>query len=152
MPVPNVNGVEYSFASIHFEVNGTRFYGITSINYDDSLTPGRTQITSTLPGGATAGVWEGSGSVEFNRRDADTLIAALGHGFGRVVFTAIVQYAEDGMPVVTDTLPAVRLSKTSHGNSAGSDPTKTSFDLFLLAPILHNGFAIERAPDLAGAA
>lgn len=149
---PNVNGFEYSFASIEINIDGTRYYGATSITYDDSLTPGRAKGTSTLPVGSTAGEWDGSASIEFNRRDADALIAGLGNGFGRVVFPIVVQYAEDGMPVVTDELPRVRISKASHSNSTGSDASKVSFDLFLDAPIIRNGYAIERDFDNSGTA
>ena len=148
---PNVNGFEYSFASIVLTANGSRYYGATSITYDDSLTPGRAMGTSTMPGGDTAGTWDGSGSIEFNRRDGQALIDGLGNGYGRVRFQVVVQYNEAGMPVMTDEL-LVRIQKSSNSNSAGSDAAKMSFDLFLLAPILRNGIAIELPFDNAGTA
>ena len=152
MSYPNVGGFDYSFASIELKVGNTRYYGASAINYDDGLTPGRSMGTSTIPLGSTAGTWDGSGSLEMNRRDAQALIDALGDGYGRVIFSIVVQYADDGMPVVTDQLPAVRLQKAGNSNSQGSDASKMSFDLFLLMPILRNGKAIERLPDLTNAA
>lgn len=151
MSYPNVNGFEWSFASIELKVNGTRYFGATGINYDDSLTPGRVIGTSTVPLGSTAGTWDGSGSLEMNRRDAQALIDELGDGYGRVIFSIVVQYAEEGMPVITDELPAVRIQKAGNSNSQGSDASKMSFDLFLLMPIKRNGSAIETLPDLTNA-
>lgn len=151
MPYPNVNGFEYSFASIELQVNGRRYYGVTSINYDDSLTPGRVKGTSSIPLGSTAGEWDGTASMEMNRRDAQELIDDLGDGFGRVIFSIVVQYADDGAEVITDQLPAVRISKATHSNSQGSDASKISFDLFVMRPILRNGSGIERDLDLTAA-
>lgn len=152
MPYPNVNGCDYSFASVEFKINNRRYYGVTSINYDDSLTPGRVKGASTLPLGSTAGDWDGSGSCEMNRQDAQAMIDDLGNGYGRVIFQVVIQYAEDGMPTITDELPAVRISKAGNSNSQGSDASKMSFDLFLLSPIKRNGKAIEAAMDLTNAA
>lgn len=147
MSNPNVNGFEYSYASIALKIGGQRYYGATSINYDDSLEPGMVEGTSTLPLGDTAGKWSGNSSIEFNRRDGQALIDSLGDGYGRVRFPITVQYAEEGMPVVTDELPICRIKKAGNSNSAGSDPSKMTFDLSLLKPILRNGKGIERAID-----
>ena len=145
MSNPNVNGFEYSFASIELVVADVRYFGATSINYDDGLAPGMSKGTSTLPLGWTAGEWTGTGSIEFNRRDGQAIIDALGDGYGRVPMQITVQYAEDGMPVITDTIPLCRIAKTTNGNAAGSDPAKMTFELALLKPILRNGKAIERS-------
>lgn len=142
---PNVNGFEYSFASIELKIGAQRYFGATAINYDDGLQPGMATGTSTLPLGWTAGQWTGTASIEFNRRDGQAIIDALGDGFGRVPLAVTVQYAEEGMPVITDSLPLCRIQKVANGNNQGTDPSKMSFDLSLLKPILRNGKAIERA-------
>lgn len=144
---PNTEGFEYSFSSIILKARGKRYYGATSISYDDGLEPGMVPGTSTLPLGDTAGTWSGAASIEFNRRDGQAIIDDLGDGFGRVRFQITNQYAEDGMPTITDELPSVRIKKVSNSNAAGSDPSKMTFELALLKPIKRNGKAIERAID-----
>jgi hypothetical protein len=142
---PNVNGEEYSYASITLKLDGTRYYGATAINYDDGLTPGRSKGTGTLPGGSTAGEWDGTSSIEFNLRDGQEILDDFGDGYGRVKFGVVVQFAEEGMPVITHELPKVRIQKVTNANSQGTDASKMTFELHLMAPILRNGVAIERA-------
>jgi hypothetical protein len=149
---PNTEGFEYSFSSIILKARGKRYYGATNISYDDGLEPGVVEGTSTLPLGETAGKWSGNGSLEMNRRDGQALIDDLGDGYGRVRFSITVQYAEEGMPVITDELPSVRIKKVTNNNSAGTDPSKMTFELSLLKPIKRNGKAIERSIDTTGTA
>lgn len=143
---PNVNGFEYSFASIELRVRGKRYYGATSISTADSLEPGYSEGTQTTPTGWTAGKWTpGSNSIEFGLHDGQQLLDDLGDGYGRISFQVLVQYAEEGMPVVTVELPVCRIKSVDNGATAGGDPTKIKFDLALLKPIKRNGKAIERS-------
>ena len=105
--------------------------------------------TSTLPLGFTAGKWSGNASVEFNRRDGQAILDDFGDGYGRVMFQIVNQYAEDGMPVITDDLPVCRIKKVTNSNASGSDASKMTFELALLSPIRRNGKAIERAINFA---
>lgn len=143
---PNINGLEYSYSSIVLNVDGQQYLGVTSINYNDKLSPAYSRGTSPVPLGGTAGEWEGGGDIEFNKTDAQALIDALGDGWGRRTIQITIQYADDGMDVITDDLPAVRLISADSSNSAGSDPSKTKFGLWLLKPIKRNGIAI--TPDI----
>jgi hypothetical protein len=149
---PNTEGFEYSFSSIILKARGKRYYGATNISYDDGLEPGMVEGTSTLPLGETAGKWSGNGSIEMNRRDGQALLDDLGDGYGRVRFSITNQYAEEGMPVITDELTSVRIKKVTNNNSAGTDPSKMTFELSLLKPVKRNGKAIERSIDTTGAA
>lgn len=144
---PNTEGFEYSFSSIILKARGKRYYGATNISYDDGLEPGMVEGTATVPLGETAGKWSGSASIEFNRRDGQALLDDLGDGYGRVRFSITNQYAEDGMPVITDELPSVRIKKVTNNNSAGTDPSKMTVELSLLKPIKRNGKSIERPLD-----
>jgi len=142
---PNVNGEEYSFASVILKIDGARYYGATAINYDDGLTPGRTRGTSPLPLGGTAGEWDGTSSIEFNLRDGQEILDDFGDGYGRVKFGITVQFAEEGMEVITHELPTCRIQKVTNSNAQGTDGSKMTFELFLLEPVKRNGVAIERA-------
>lgn len=149
---PNINGIEYSYASIRAKINGSVYFDIKSINYDDGLEPGITRGTSTLPQGATAGEWTGTADFEMGRTEGQALIDDLGDGFGRVVFSIVVQYEDDGMDVITDELPAVRIKRVTKSNTQGTDGLVMKFDLHLLRPIKHGGSQIERDLDTSGIA
>lgn len=149
---PNTEGFEYSFSSMIVKARGKRYYGVTSLTYDDGLEPGMVEGTSTMPLGETAGKWSGSASMEMNRRDGQALLDDLGDRFGRVRFSIINQYAEDGMPTITDELPSVRIKKVTNNNAAGTDPSKMTFELSMLKAVRRNGKAIEGPIDNTGTA
>ena len=150
---PLVQEREFSFASITLKVDGNEYLGADAINYDDGLTPSRTYGTrSVAPQGATAGQWEGSGNITFKLADARALRDALGTGWGLVAVTITVQFSEDGADAVHTHTIVARLVKVSMSNSAGSDATKETFDLFVLQPIDRDGKTIVPAIPASGAA
>lgn len=147
---PLINSMEYSFASITMAVDGQEYLNFQAINYNDSLTPGRSGGASPVPFGTTAGEWDGSGSVEMALADGHALIASLGDGWGlrSVVFSVV--FAEEGRDTHEHVIRA-RLSRADNSNTRGSEPTKMVFDLFILEPIQRDGYRIVPLPSAAGA-
>lgn len=133
MPAPLVNDNAYDFSSVSIEVNtpaGPReFVGVTAINYTTSLEPGEKKGTRAQSIGTTKGTGSHEASMDMNLDDATALLAALGQGFMRNRFNITVQYADDGMPVVTDRLLSVRITKVESGGQNGSDALQKKFTL-----------------------
>jgi hypothetical protein len=76
-PVPYVNGHLYSHASIECDIDGLLFAGITSINYDDPVQPGKLYGTGGVLVGRTPGTSKPTLSLTMLRRDWDVLRAQL---------------------------------------------------------------------------
>ena len=140
---PLINGLRYSFASIECTINGDKFLGFKSINYDDGLKPGVLYGTTPVPLGRTKGKYEAKGDLEVYRLEAQAILDALATGgkyFYEVPFTLTVQYSEtDTDPVTTDNIYGVRLEAASASNSEGSDPTAIKFTLSIIQPIVWDG-------------
>lgn len=134
---PQGSGYRHSWASIEAKVAGKVFY-ITSINY--SRKRNRTMVRENHPDpvAKTRGSNEYSGDcemllAEFNALQAELINQAnqqnLNGGYGDVQFQVVVQYSENNLDTVTDTLNGCTMDSTEASNSEGTDPTKRKFDL-----------------------
>ncbi len=77
--------------------------------------------------GRTRGKQELTFDFEMYRIEFEILKATLGVGgigFGETPFDTIVQYAELGQPVVTDSIISARIEEADLSNADGSDPSK----------------------------
>ncbi len=126
-----INGHFYSFASIEPEVDGVVYEGVTAIEYAGGLTPGLMRGSRSQIEGRTPGEYATTGSMEMVRHMWDRLRDRLGPGWGRKTITIGVQYADEGQPVVSDTLVGVRLGETRNGGSEGPDALKTKIALHI---------------------
>jgi len=140
---PNINGREYSHASITVKAKGQKVYA-KEVNYNDSLEPAEKRANAPQALGRTLGEYKADGSLTLFKAEADQLIALLGTGFMAVSFDIEVEYREEGMPFTKDLLRGCRIKKKG-AKSSGNDPNEVSFDLHIMY-ILHNGIA--PIPDL----
>lgn len=137
---PLVNGHRYSFSSIELKINGTKYIGVKSINYDDGLKPAQLGGTTPVMIGRTRGKYEAKGDVEFYRLEAQAVIDALGDGFYEVPFDIVVQYSEnDDTTVTTDNLIGVRLESTASSNTDGPEAATLKFGLNIIVPVKWGG-------------
>jgi hypothetical protein len=150
MPIPIsyplINGHRYSWTSVEAGIgpSGTIVRGLVSADYGDELTPGKLRGTGPNVIGRTRGEYDGDAEFEMYRLEWENLKAQLGSptkGFGETAFPVTFQYAEDGQPVVTDTLEGCRITKVRTGGQEGSDPTKVKLTIDLTR-ILHNNIPI----------
>ena len=134
---PLVNGYRHSWASIEVKLNGQIFYA-TSVNY--SRKRNRTIVRENHPDpvGKTIGANEYSADLEmllaeYNALQAGLIAAAnqqgLNGGYGDVFFQVVVQYSENGLDTVTDTIDGCTMDSTEASNAEGTDPTKRKFEL-----------------------
>lgn len=138
---PQVNGNRYDFSSVEFNLRGRTYVGIKEIQYSDELEPG--DVRGTLPQrvGRTRGEYKTEGSCTMYRQEFDELVADLGDGFGEVPFDAVVTYANDGQPTITDKLVGCRIKKAENSHSQGTDPLEVKLDLDFMY-LLRNGKAL----------
>jgi hypothetical protein len=132
LPVPNILGHYYSFASIELLVNNFPFTGVTAINYSRSLEVADVYGTRTQKLGTTRGKQNAEATIEMYRPDWEVLKATLGAGgvgYGETRFTAVVLYAETLLPVTRDVLEGCRITKVDYQNADGTDPSKVSLTL-----------------------
>lgn len=145
LPVPNVLGHYYSFASIEILVAGVPTVGCTAVNYTSSIEVGDVYGTRPQKLGTTRGKQNAEGSLEMYVQDWENLKAILTQaglgGYGEARFTVVVTYGEQGMPVKMDTLESCRVVSVEYSNADGSDASKVTLTLNVLR-ILESGAGI----------
>lgn len=130
LAVPLINGHYYSFASIECNLLGHVFADYTGITYSTSLDVADVHGTRAQKLGTTRGKQNAEATLEMYRLAWENFRNILGGvGYGEVRFPLVVQYAEIGMPVITDVVEGARVVKVDHNNADGTDPTKVSLTL-----------------------
>jgi hypothetical protein len=139
--VPRVNGLECSFASIEFGIDGLEIPGIKSINYKTAHDMSKARGTSSHAIGATRGDEDQDGDFEIYRRYWKQLLNKLGQGYAEIFVPMKVTYAELASPddIHTDTCDAVKIISPEASNSQGPDALLVKCALFMLTPIAWDG-------------
>ncbi|OIQ51032.1 hypothetical protein BerOc1_02977 [Pseudodesulfovibrio hydrargyri] len=137
----SVNGILYDWESVEVQLPGGVAVGITSISYSDERPVEARYGKGSVPRGYGRKNYKASGSMELDRDEAEALRAALGGSvYDGAPFQIVVSYGNDDMPTVTDTLPAVKITKSD--TSAGQEDDNAGaikHDLTILAPIKWGG-------------
>ncbi len=124
---PLINGHRFSWASVEAQFGSVGLIiGIKSINYSPELMPGKVYGTAPQKIGRTRGKEDSSADCEMLRLEFENLKETLGNsgvGYGETAFDIVVQYREEGQPVVTDTLIGNRITKVDLQNADGTDPS-----------------------------
>lgn len=134
---PLTNGTRHSWASVEAKVAGQIFY-VTAVNY--SRKRNRTIVRANHPDpiAKTKGSNDYSADIEMLLSEYNALQAALiaqasqaglNGGYGDVFFSVVVQYSENGLDTVTDTILGCTMDSTDASNAEGTDPSKRKFDL-----------------------
>lgn len=153
MPIayPLINGNRYDFSSVELNVAGALFNGVKEITYSQTLEPGIVRGNRAQVIGRTRGPLDAEGNLTLYKLEFQSLIAALqvlgaptGAGFMEVPFDVVVNYAEVGQPVITDTLRGCRIKKYEDTGAEGGEAIATSVDLHIML-ILSGGL-----PPIAG--
>ncbi len=134
-----INGVHWSWQSVEVSANGLVLPGVKSVNYKDSLTPGKVRGTSPIWIGYTDGQYEADGDIEVFRIQHEAFKSALGGpGFmqRRMVLTITMFHPELG--TVIDTV-ICRVMGNEVGLSDSPDAATVKHPLSVLEPILWNG-------------
>ena len=145
-----VNGRAYDWEDITVTLPHGEVAGITEIKYEDgqAVTPryGRGSIARSFG----RGNYEASGSMVLDRDEWEKLkkeLASAGGGiYDQDPCTIVVNYANNDMGSVTDTLKKCKISKFSGGGGSQGDDNVSPItcELTILAPILWNGVAAKQ--------
>lgn len=138
----NINGNEFSWASVRARFGGVEITDIKSVKYADEIEgTDPTYGTGRHPRGRTAGRYKpGDCSITFYKSGWRRLIASLPNGFGDVRGTIVVQYRE-GSDIITDTLEDVRIMGADASAEDGTDPLEVDVKLSVMR-VLWNGKAL----------
>lgn len=135
--IPLVNGYRHSWASIEIKLDGVIYYA-TAVNYERTRSRTMVKVNHPDPIAKTRGSNEYKGDVELLLAEYNAFQAALvakaqaqglNGGYGDVFFDVVVQYSENGLDTVTDTIKGCTMDSTKASNAESTDPTKRSFDL-----------------------
>jgi len=144
---PAINGRRLSHASLEAKLAGALYTGFKSLNFDDSLTPGRVGGTHPVKEGATIGEYDANCNYEMLKQHAAVLRKALaaladdGLSYGTVLFDLFASYVENG-DVHTIEVRQCRIMKIEDGSSQGPDGMTEKHTLFLTQPILRDGLPL----------
>ena len=135
----NINGNEFSWASVKVRFASVEVTDIKSVKYADELDGAEPVYgTGRHPRGRTAGRYKpGDASITFYKSGWRRLLAGLPNGFADVRGTVIVQFRE-GSETVTDVLEDVRIMGADGSAEDGTDPLEVEVKLSILR-IKHNG-------------
>jgi hypothetical protein len=141
-----VNGVRHDHSSLDIKLDGQSVVGVKSIDYSDSLDPGKVYGTAAQKLAHTRGQYDAEASVELWRYEADAFAARLvqrspGVGLYEIVWDIVVNILpEGGGSIVTDTIRGCRIKKPQRTSSQGNEGLAIKLDL---APmyVMWNGIA-----------
>ncbi|BCS54561.1 hypothetical protein [Geobacter sp. SVR] len=136
-----VNGNLYDWESIEVQLPSGICIGITNIDYDDERPIEERYGKGNVPRGFGRKNYKASAKMELDLDEAERLRMALGGSlYDGLPFPIVVSYASEGLPIVTDILPACKITKTSTGGKQGDDNVGArKLDLKVLAPIQWGG-------------
>lgn len=150
---PLINGVRFDSSSVELKLNTLRYIGITEIEYEDGLAPGRVDGLNPQALGYTRGKYDAGGTIrilreEFN--DLTTNLLTIAQGTFEANMVCTVTYSElppAAIPTgsvagtTTDTIVGLRFIKKRHQVSASSSDGLTVEMQFIARYILTNGVA-----------
>jgi hypothetical protein len=136
-----VNGVLYDWESVTIQLPSGVAVGVTSINYNDERGIEPRHGKGSVPRGYGRKNYKGGGNMELDRDEYKTLQESLGGSvYKGAPFVIVVSYGDDDLPTVTDTLPAVKITKQDTGASQDDDNAgAVKLDFTCTAPIKWNG-------------
>lgn len=146
-----LNGVEYDFSQIEFNLKGKRYLDVSEISYSHSLEPAKKRGTDVRILGMTRGQYDTEGSMTMGKETYYEVIDALGDGYMEQSIDSItVTYGNDGERLKVDELVGVRIGEDSDEHSEGNDTLSVSVTLHI-TEIIRNGKRAYKVNDSSGA-
>lgn len=117
-----VNGSVYDWGSISFNINGERYYNVTSISYGETLEVSKRYGAGRHSTGRTIGQLQMDDcSLTMAKEDVDSLLQTLGNEYMKPEFTITIAYGNEGQATTTDQLISCRIKNISNSHSTGSE-------------------------------
>ena len=141
-----INGRLYDWEDITVTLPSGEAVGITEIKYEDGQEIEARYGKGAVPRGYGRKNYAGSGSMVLDRdeweRLTPPLVASGGGGiYDHKPFPIVVNYANDDMGTVADTLKSCKITKFSGGGASQGDDNASPItcEFTILEPILWNG-------------
>ena len=135
-----VNGFDYSFTSLRISFGTLSGDMLESIDYDDKNPGGEVRDGGGFVVGATVGEYSATCSLTFRSREHyQKFVDSLSPYAYEQSFTINVMYAEDGKPMISDTIPNCRLTGSKISAKRGSEVISVSCEIEVHGIILWNG-------------
>lgn len=143
-PAPLINGRRFSYSSIEIVLTGpggpSVEADINEISYSESLEIEYRRGTSRIPLGSTAGMWEPQEcSFSMGKSSAMAFLAKLGPGWLGINLLLLINYQDEGEPLVSDDITA-RLLGHEDAHTYGPEALHTVIKFKPVIPIVRNGF------------
>lgn len=142
----SVNGQKYDWACITVTLPHGEATGITEIKYNDEQPIEARYGRGAVARGYGRGNYAASGSFVLDRDEFGAFVKGLtgaeGGGFyDHEPFTIVISYANDNLPIITDTLKGCKITKRDGGGGAQGDDNVSpiSCEFTILEPILWDG-------------
>lgn len=137
----SVNGKRYDWEDLAVNLPQGVAVNITSISYSDGQSIALRYGKGGIPHGYGRQNYEGSGSMTIDLEEWERLSPHLGDTiYDHDPFPITSSYADHGSGVVTDKLPAVKITKVSTSNSQGSENAGAKdIEFMCVEPIIYNG-------------
>ena len=147
-----INGRQYDHEDCNIMLPSGLAFGVTEANYEDGQDIDPRYGRGAVPRGYGRKNYEASGSITMDRdqfepfKRALSLTTGVGGGvYDHRPFPIIVNYANEDQPLITDTLPDVKVTKISSGYKQGeANDGQVSLDIKILSPIKWNGVAAKK--------
>ena len=136
---PKINGYHYSYGSIELVVDGRRYVGHRTINYNQAREVGVADGSPSEPLAFTRGhLSAGEGELALLRQTFNAMVSDLGAGWFEKQFDINVTFADKDQPTVTDELRGCVWTDRQHNNEKGPDATVVTLP-FRFLKLLDNG-------------
>ncbi|WP_250278792.1 hypothetical protein [[Clostridium] colinum] len=140
--VQKVNGKYYDWASIDLNIDGLLIEA-QEITYDDELEKEQVYGLGNKPRGYGTGNYKLNLKISFLREDYEELVnycKSKGISFYSLVIDKIVvSYADDGEPIIIDTITKVTPTKRSSGGKQGDKSILVDVEFIVFGEIVMNG-------------
>lgn len=145
-----INGLQISWSSLIFKIDGEEYTGITSIGYADALetslaygmgrhhAPRGRSAGKYTPDPLTVTCWKSTAQAI---REQLAALSPSGTSYGRAVVPIVLQYVEPDDSVVTVEFEECRLTKCTSSNEEGPDNLSEDLEFSVLR-IRRNGLAL----------
>lgn len=128
-----INGLEFSWTSVHLRLLGVKTQGFKAIKYSDEI-EGREPVykASVISTSRTRGRYKvGDCSMTLHLSDFQALMSRLGSGWGEVEGEIVVQFRE-GSDYHEHVLERVKLGGADHSNEEGTDASEVEIPLSVM--------------------
>ena len=137
---PLINGNLYSAASAEIDFDGTTYFGIQSISWDEEQESEVVYGTGRVGLGIAEGAYKATGEFEMVLHEADLFLKHLGSGYMSKAFNIGVTFVEGSEIDVSSTkIIGARITKKSTAIQRGPSPSVRKFSFIVVTPIEENG-------------